>query len=249
MGFSGGGANILKPHTHDSNILQDGGNLDFDNITQSDMAAGSTTYSNGSHLQELVKPVTPANEVLTFATAASAPSWASAATGGFLELLDVHTATGTETSYTLTQAFDFDDYSNFILIFQGANTDTLELQLQVNGATSAYHYTTEYCDGTSIAFSVTEGASLFPISSTNLGGSGGSSVYAMVELYMNDTDEKYLLGRSYSHGYQFVSKWETRELCNSAIGTGDISVIKWLVDTSSWTAGTRISTYGYKMAR
>ena len=40
MGFSGGGSNILKPHTHDSTILQDGGNLDFKNITQSDMSAG-----------------------------------------------------------------------------------------------------------------------------------------------------------------------------------------------------------------
>ena len=47
MAFSGGGSNILKPHTHDSNVLQDGGNLNFQNVTQGNMSAGSITYSNG----------------------------------------------------------------------------------------------------------------------------------------------------------------------------------------------------------
>jgi hypothetical protein len=54
MGFSGGGSNILKPHTHDSTILQDGGNLNFQNVTQSNMSAGSITQSDGNHLQELL---------------------------------------------------------------------------------------------------------------------------------------------------------------------------------------------------
>ena len=54
MGFSGGGSNILKPHTHDSNILQDGGNLNFQGVTQGNLSAGSVTYSDGSNLQELV---------------------------------------------------------------------------------------------------------------------------------------------------------------------------------------------------
>lgn len=55
MGFSGGGSNILKPHTHSSAILQDGGNLNFDNVTEANLATGSITYSNGTALQELVK--------------------------------------------------------------------------------------------------------------------------------------------------------------------------------------------------
>ena len=43
MGFSGGGSNILKPHTHDSNIVQDGGSLRLDGITQGNLSAGSVT--------------------------------------------------------------------------------------------------------------------------------------------------------------------------------------------------------------
>tara|TARA_Y100000310_G_scaffold295440_1_gene326757 strand:+ start:1606 stop:2505 length:900 start_codon:yes stop_codon:yes gene_type:complete len=54
MAFSGGGSNVLKPHTHDSTIIQDGGNLNFQNITQANMSAGSMTQSDGVHLQELL---------------------------------------------------------------------------------------------------------------------------------------------------------------------------------------------------
>ena len=54
MAFSGGGSNILKPHQHNSLTLQDGGNLDFKNVTQGDMSAGSLTQSDGVHLQELL---------------------------------------------------------------------------------------------------------------------------------------------------------------------------------------------------
>lgn len=54
MAFSGGGSNVTKPHTHDSTILQDGGNLNFQNITQANMSAGSLTQSDGVHLQELL---------------------------------------------------------------------------------------------------------------------------------------------------------------------------------------------------
>jgi len=62
MAFSGGGSNILKPHTHDSTVLQDGGNLNFQNVTQGNMSAGSITQSDGAHLQELTLG-TPAQTV------------------------------------------------------------------------------------------------------------------------------------------------------------------------------------------
>ena len=40
MGFSGGGSNVLLPHTHDGRVAQDGGPLNFANITQSQSASG-----------------------------------------------------------------------------------------------------------------------------------------------------------------------------------------------------------------
>ena len=72
MGFGGGGGGALPNHQHTS-IPLTGGPLDFANTTIASLSAGSTTFSNGAALQELVKPAVPAGEVLTFPAAATAP--------------------------------------------------------------------------------------------------------------------------------------------------------------------------------
>ena len=143
MGFSGGGSNILKPHTHDSNILQDGGNLDFKNITQGDMSAGSITYSNGSHLQELVKPGSPAGESLTFAAAASAPSWVIPTNADRLEQLAFYeTVNATTDTVTLTfTEIDLDDYASLYLTFSGVLVGALDIEITMgDGAGYRYGY-------------------------------------------------------------------------------------------------------------
>jgi len=79
MGFSGGGSNLLPAHTHDSTVVQDGGSLDFDNVTQGAMANGSLTYSNSAHLQEL--SIGTPTHVLTV-SAGNLPVWSATAPGG-----------------------------------------------------------------------------------------------------------------------------------------------------------------------
>jgi hypothetical protein len=79
MGFSGGGSNVLLPHTHDGRVAQDGGPLNFANITQSQSAAGEVFYSDGIALQQLAYPGVPAGETLTAAAASTAPSWVAPA--------------------------------------------------------------------------------------------------------------------------------------------------------------------------
>ena len=76
MGFSGGGSNITKPHTHDSTIVQDGGSLAA-NVTQFGLSAGSILYSDGSNIQEL--GVGSASDALVVNGAGTAPEWG---TGG-----------------------------------------------------------------------------------------------------------------------------------------------------------------------
>ena len=75
MGFSGGGSNVLKSHRHDGTVVQDGGSLDFNNITQSNSSAGQIFYSDGVHLQQLAYPAVPNNETLTAVAASTEPSW------------------------------------------------------------------------------------------------------------------------------------------------------------------------------
>lgn len=79
MGFSGGGSNVLSPHTHDGTISQDGGPLNFNNITQSQSASGQIFYSDGVHLQQL-SPGAPNDELRV--SAGSLPEWHTPAAAG-----------------------------------------------------------------------------------------------------------------------------------------------------------------------
>jgi len=101
MGFSGGGSNILLPHTHDGTVAQDGGALNFNNVTQSSSSAGEVFYSDGVHLQQLAYPGVPAGETLTATALSTAPSWAAGGSGGAtLTRHSVTVSTSTSTSST-----------------------------------------------------------------------------------------------------------------------------------------------------
>ena len=137
MGFSGGGTNILKPHTHDGTVVQDGGPLNMDNVTQAQLNAGDIVYSDGVHLQRLAYPGVPAGETLAAPALSTAPSWASAAGGGALELVAYSelVADGDDITITINPPISADDCSELILVSQGG-TQLYELNLQVNGITS-----------------------------------------------------------------------------------------------------------------
>ena len=79
MGFSGSGSSATRAHTHDSTIINDGGSLNLDNITQGGaaMTAGAITYSDGpaGHMQVL--PIGNAGEALVTNGAGNAPEWAA----------------------------------------------------------------------------------------------------------------------------------------------------------------------------
>ena len=79
MGFSGGGSNVLLPHTHDGTVSQDGGPLDFSNVTQAQLNSGDTTFSDGAHLQQLA--IGNPADVLTV-SGGNLPSWVAPAGPG-----------------------------------------------------------------------------------------------------------------------------------------------------------------------
>ena len=143
MGFSGGGSNILKPHKHNSLVLQDGGNLDFKDDTQADLSAGSVTYSDGTHLQELIKPASPAGDVLTFAAAATAPSWVVPGTNQdrLEQLASFITANSTTDTVTLTfTQIDLDDYASLYLTFSGVLVGACDIEITMGGTGYRYGY-------------------------------------------------------------------------------------------------------------
>jgi len=73
MGFSGGGSSALPAHTHDGTVAQDGGALNFDNITQGSLTSGDVVFSDGVHFQRL--PIGSNGGVLTVDGATGKPSW------------------------------------------------------------------------------------------------------------------------------------------------------------------------------
>ena len=141
MGFSGGGSNRLLPHTHDGTVAQDGGALNFNNVTQSQSSAGEVFYSDGVHLQQLAYPAIPAGETLTAAAASTAPSWAAAASGAATILVSHTELLVANSSISSTFAnIPQSDVSKFFGVFQThksvANSSIL---WRVNGlSTSTY---------------------------------------------------------------------------------------------------------------
>jgi len=86
-----------QAHKHESSSAT-GGFLETGATGITNMSEGSIGYYNSSSvLQELVKPVTPAGEVLTFATSGTSPSWASAG-GVSTNSLSASLASGTWTT-------------------------------------------------------------------------------------------------------------------------------------------------------
>jgi len=145
MGFSGGGTNVLKSHKHDGTVVQDGGPLDFDNITQADLTAGDVVYSNGIHLQRLAIG-TPAQQIQVNA-GATAPEWVTSAAGtNNRVILDSQTFTNsTEDTITFTPGSPIDDsvYQKIQIVFTGNglgnNIDRAMFRLDSGLADSNYN--------------------------------------------------------------------------------------------------------------
>jgi hypothetical protein len=102
MGFSGGGSNITKAHTHDSTVVQDGGSLAA-NVTQFGLTSGSILYSDGSNIQEL--GVGAGAQVL--GVSGSLPAWITNTSNPLIKVsktfADIVVGTASMDIYTLPQ--------------------------------------------------------------------------------------------------------------------------------------------------
>ena len=177
MGFSGGGSNVLKPHTHDSNIVQDGGSLNMQNVTQGNLSAGSVTYSDGAHLQELAIGV--AGQQLIVNAGATAPEWSTEHAQGTWQLIETYKAPGTASTYTFSfSALTPDDISALVLVYSMSCDAALNLQMVVEGINGAGENETNILrvDGSaSTAFQGAAATSVQLCSSTLLSADGNAA--------------------------------------------------------------------------
>lgn len=141
MGFSGGGGSQTLPHTHDSNIANDGGALQFNNVTQGSMAAGDITYSDGNHLQTLAYPAIPAGETLSAPALSTAPSWAAGGSGAAgWEFVEEFVLGSTTVFFPCTFAspIDLADYNVKVEWWLKNTGISSNMEMEVNGSSSAY---------------------------------------------------------------------------------------------------------------
>tara|TARA_Y100001951_G_scaffold99553_1_gene101714 strand:- start:312 stop:914 length:603 start_codon:yes stop_codon:yes gene_type:complete len=127
MSFGAGSSGALPNHEH-TNIALDGGPLDFSNTTIASLSAGSTTFSNGAALQELVIG-TPA-QALVVNGAGTAPEWGSAAGGTSANVQDQANFSTTSvvpvdiTNYSLTLP-NTGGTNDCIVVFDGVMARTV----------------------------------------------------------------------------------------------------------------------------
>jgi hypothetical protein len=140
MPFSGGGGGALPAHVHNSVPLQ-GGPLDFANDTIASLNVGSTTFSDGAALQELV--IGNPADTLVVNGAGTAPEW-GAAGGSVYELVGTTNVlvvapngfNGLHLSFT---AIDMTAVTELIAVVS-ANRGVNSLGFLWNGVTSGYAY-------------------------------------------------------------------------------------------------------------
>ena len=272
MGFSGGGSNILKPHTHDSTILQDGGNLNFQNITQSNMSAGSMTFSDGTHLQEfslggaggliqgnaaatapayLTLSATPHDQLRVNAGATQLEYFTPATPTSVLwEELDRHVATTNESTYTFTpgSALDLDsDYNCIMCTGRGMVNASLALQLKINNLTEYHTTVNENVNGTFGGFQDGSATAAQIISNSLLNGLQNSFNY---QLYISkakssateETAVYWGFGSVLTRGFATFSGGTAKEL------DYDITSIEMKTSTSTWDDDTLMQVFGLKQS-
>ena len=145
MGFGGGGGGALTNHVHNSVPLQ-GGPLDFANDTIASLNAGSTTFSDGAALQELV--IGNVGESMVVNGAGTAPEWGSASGGGNYTLAESFTQGGSASTMTCTlaSAIAISGISEIVFVFSGTYASGggggLELQIRTDQSApiTAGHY-------------------------------------------------------------------------------------------------------------
>ena len=133
MGFGGGGGGDLPAHQH-TNAPLSGGPLDFVNTTIASLTAGSTTFSDGAALQELVIG-NPADSLVVNG-AGTAPEWAA---GG-----STWTNEGSDTGDNVTSLeVSVSDADIYHVIYSAADQDaaTTTMTMRLNNVTTSTYDT------------------------------------------------------------------------------------------------------------
>jgi len=241
MGFSGSGSAVTRPHTHSSAIVNDGGALDMDNVTQGSLTAGDVIYSDGNALQRLAYPGVPAGETLTAVAASTAPSWASSS-GGTMQLVTsaVLTVDSNAMEFAISPAVQQADIAYLVIVLNSdVNAAGLgqHTYLQVNSINSLYDWQGSFIQGGVQFMQNQTNQTEWRMHHVNHGGERGAICY----LWCNTVSEHIngLMQSVSEDTLQLNSLW------NDTASQSEFNRIKiWMSDPAAlMLSGTRVDVY------
>lgn len=158
-------------------------------------------------------------------------------------LLDSHTATGTESSYTFTPSTALNlltDYSAILVFCSFDNNAVLAYQVVLNGIVTAYVANGWRSDGTALTNISTGSSTSFQLLGTSAVLAEPDIQHGMFEIMLDEDQNAHITSKFHSN-----TREETMH-GSRALAADTISSIKVQVSTSTWKSGGIIDTYGVK---
>lgn len=248
MAFSGGGSNVLKPHTHDSTILQDGGNLNFDNITQGNLSAGDVVYSDGAHMQRLAIG-TPAQQLIV--SPGLTPAWSSEHEQGRLEILhdDILAVDGlTMTADFSASPLDMETtYGELVFCLRGWQATSGSIGFTINSHAN-YAYTNIINDAGVLSGNSASGVTTIELINSGISGNGSQvSVICSIKRSENGEGSEKMMVDASGGNIGGPGNQITTAYCGSGFNTGDITELE-IVASANMDAGMCWTVWGRRIA-
>ena len=160
------------------------------------------------------------------------------------ELLDDHTASGTESTYTFTPGTTItkSTHSMIYIVFDGAATASLALQMQINGLTTSLYDTNGFkADCSAITNISAMAAAQFQLASSTMLSGTPTECSGQAYLFFHNSG---VSGRSNFLNAQAPKEEQYSHRHQSAT---TITSITLKTSTSTWVSGTKIRIYGMRI--
>jgi len=231
MGFSGGGSNVTKAHTHDSNIVQDGGSLAA-NVTQFGLTTGSILYSDGSNIQEL--GVGSAGDSLIVNGAGTAPEWGTVGGAGSMVFLTKTTASGSSPTLDSGALTAYEEY--FFTLTAGDAGSGNNYQMRFNSVAVNYNWRYSSNGG---ADSTDTGAD-----SIRCGGSGDNENFTYGYISSSSSVENQMIGHATTKDAGATAPSRSEAVGGDQDTTNPVSSIQIRMEGSNIISGAILTVYG-----
>ena len=172
----------------------------------------------------------------------------AAGAGGtsILEILDDHTATTTESTYTYTPgtALNISTYAEIIVLYSLEASADFNLQMRINGVSTGSYFTRSQTHaGGSWTGTTINSATQMQIGAPTLM-TGAQSITGRVCIYMEDGgfNDVNAIGCMMNE-QTLVTDYNSNSLTTN---TDEITSIETRTSTSTWVSGSRITTVGVR---